>query len=324
MNLMGHDEQARRVAPSDQHARLLIAHDGTGGADKAVEYAAQLFSTASATIVHVSKSLIDWGIAPRIKMPDNDLFDTWVLEAAEARLDAAVEVARTQGLDATGILRTSARNACQTILEVADQLDLDLMLVGKHAPGRLGGFRLGSVAQGLAAQSTLPVVVVPPSAIVDAAEDPGPIIIGFDASEGAHAVLNVVARLLPGSSVVIASVWEPLPAWVLSPPPSGHGWSEAFDDEAQMVADSQARDGVELAHALGLVAEPQVLTGIDGVAQQLEALAETRRARLLCVGSQARGRFQATSLGSVAHAVVADASLPVLLAHPNAHGQTTA
>lgn len=299
----------------DQHVRLLIAHDGTDGADAATQYAAHLFPGAVATIAYVSKSVIDWGLAPRLKMPDQEMYDAWVLEAANARLDAAVQLARTAGLDATGVLRTTARNAARTILEIAQEHAPDVIVAGKHAPGRLGGFRLGSVSQALASQSETPVLIVPTAPATDTTANEGPIVVGFDASDGAFAALELTARLFPGSSVIIASTWEPIPAWVLSPPPAGQSWSESLDDHVRAQAEHHASIGVEHARALGLTAELAVLTGNHGVAGELAALAVDRSARALCVGTRTRSRFQATSLGSTTHASIADATLPVLVAH---------
>ena len=303
---------------SSQQPRLLIAHDGSDGAAAALERAASLFPGAHATIVHAARHISDWRVGPYVWVLDEAAYAKELVKAAHARLDAAVEIARARGLDAVGVLRTDGGRTWHELLDTAVEERADLIVVGKEADGRFAGHRLGSVAQALAAHGTIPTLVVRPGSEPPAVASAGDtmVAIAYDGTPGAVRAIEATAQLFPGARIVIASVWEPLPAWMLGPMALSPGFREDFEQELSNATIVCAEEGVRRARALGLDAEPVAAMAAHGTWRELVRIAADRHVSVLGVGARSRGLIASTVLGSVAHSVVAEAPMAVLVAPP--------
>ena len=140
--------------------RIMVATDGSAGANRAIDTAASLAKSSGAdlTIVTVGGNI----------------------SGAELRklADSAGDLSRTMGASADKILvlarkralRIGARNvALQTgwgdpaeiIIDAARRGKVDMLVVGRRGRGRLSGLLLGSVSQKLASLAPCVVVVVP-------------------------------------------------------------------------------------------------------------------------------------------------------------------
>jgi nucleotide-binding universal stress UspA family protein len=309
--------------PVDQRAvegrpRLLIAHDGSASADEAIKRAAELFPGAHATIVHAARHIDDWRIGPYVWVLDKEAYGAALVKGAHDRLDTAVTIARARGLDAEGMLRTEGGRSWHELLDGALEEHADLIVLGKQADGRFGSRRLGSVAQTLAAHTTVPTLVVRPGGEPPIIPDPGDpmVAIAYDGTAGAVRAIEVTAQLFPGARVVIVSVWEPLPAWMLGPMALSPGFREDFEEELVNATLVAAEDGARRAKAAGLDAEPVAAMASHGVWRELVRIASDRHVGVLGVGARSRGLIASTVLGSVAHSIVAEAPMTVLLAPP--------
>ena len=81
---------------------------------------------------------------------------------AHQRIEALSVELRKEGLDATALLLQGA--TAETILREADRLSADVVLMGTRARGALRSLLLGSVSKAVVADSTRPVLLVPPRA----------------------------------------------------------------------------------------------------------------------------------------------------------------
>lgn len=83
-------------------------------------------------------------------------------ELAREREQLQAHVARLQERDvaAESVLRVGPTTA--TVLAIADEIDADVIVVGRHRHGRLHDVVLGSIARDLARKSTRPLLLVPP------------------------------------------------------------------------------------------------------------------------------------------------------------------
>lgn len=59
-------------------------------------------------------------------------------------------------------VQVSARDICQTLLDHADELDADVIVVGRHGFGATGRFLLGSLTDKVVRRSHRPVLVISP------------------------------------------------------------------------------------------------------------------------------------------------------------------
>ena len=82
---------------------------------------------------------------------------------AHQRLEALAVELRKEGFAATTALLIQGATA-ETILREADRLGADVILMGTRARGPLRSLLLGSVSKAVVADSTRPVLLVPPRA----------------------------------------------------------------------------------------------------------------------------------------------------------------
>ena len=143
--------------------RILVATDGSDGADRAVDYAAHLAKHEGdeLLIVHV---IGGYGLPDNVFRQFTHAEQAWLQEQLEAVsrkiLNAARERARGIGV-ATILLESRTGDAAQTIVAIAQEKNVDCIVVGKRGVGRIVGLLLGSISQKIVSLAPLPVTVVP-------------------------------------------------------------------------------------------------------------------------------------------------------------------
>jgi nucleotide-binding universal stress UspA family protein len=140
---------------------ILVATDGSEGADHAVDYAARWAKNVGAEllIVNVIGSLPD-----KLLRSFTHAQHAWLDELLESlsaeTLAKATQRARSLGVGAIQ-LESRTGEVAQTIIEVAQEKGADAIVVGRRGAGRVGGLVLGSVSQKLVSLAPLPVAVIP-------------------------------------------------------------------------------------------------------------------------------------------------------------------
>ncbi|MDQ3859781.1 MAG: universal stress protein [Actinomycetota bacterium] len=134
---------------------VLIATDGSEGADRAVEAGAKLARTlgASAILVYVRPSLGPLG--------DPYYQEKLSEQMAHARgaLDRALTLVDQQGVDADEeILEGSAPDR---VVDLARSRDAAVIVVGSRGLGAVSGALLGSVSSAIVHRADRPVLIVP-------------------------------------------------------------------------------------------------------------------------------------------------------------------
>ena len=137
--------------------RILIATDGSPSSREAVEFGIELAEAEEADVVfvHVLKPMDIYstsGFGMVGAMPHEPTEDERnVLEEAE-------EVAESHGVRSTTKLVLG--DATDEIVSYADDLDVDLIVIGSRGHGTLASALLGSVSRGVLSESKRPVAVV--------------------------------------------------------------------------------------------------------------------------------------------------------------------
>lgn len=223
-----------------------------------------------------------------------------VLDLAEERASAAapgVAVDREVAVDSPG----------RALLARAGEDGTALVVVGHRGRGGFSGLRVGSVAYRVAAQSSVPVVVVGPHPVAD---DSAEVVVGDDGSAWAE---RVVAEAFEAASAgdgplrVVRVRETPLPFLLPVVASSPRARESGPDDELAMertVGPLRAR-----------YPEVEVRTEVvDG--RPVAALTEAARAaRLLVVGAGGQHGLTRLALGSAAHGVLHRSPCPVMVVH---------
>jgi len=143
---------------------ILWATDGSETAARALPYALGLTEADKAKLVvaHASEIFVGRGGGYPLLADESELRE---------KIGHQIEELRRGGLDATFIVRKcNAGHAARTIVEVAKEVEADLIVVGTHGYGRIAGLLVGSVTQGLLHEGVCPVLAIPTGTPVEAPE----------------------------------------------------------------------------------------------------------------------------------------------------------
>lgn len=139
---------------------IMVATDGSEGADRAVDVAAELAKAVGAKlfIVTVAGNL-SGEETQELAHAERNIGDT--LEALSMQILNAAEK-RAKRLGITDILmQIGWGDAARSIIEFAAREGADTIVLGRRGRGRLAGLLLGSVSQKVASLAPFTVVIVP-------------------------------------------------------------------------------------------------------------------------------------------------------------------
>ena len=139
---------------------IMVATDGSQGASRAVEVAAELAKalTCQLLIVTVADRLLGEEVR---QLPHTGVSTGDVLEALSAQtLRTAEARARELGVQRVEV-RTGWGDVTQSLLNIAASSSTKMIVVGRRGRGQLTSLLLGSVSQKLVSLAPCPVVVVP-------------------------------------------------------------------------------------------------------------------------------------------------------------------
>jgi nucleotide-binding universal stress UspA family protein len=207
--------------------------------------------------------------------------------------------------------------AADEILEIAEQIRADLVVIGSRGLGPVGRIALGSVSEAVIHHSRCPVLVLRGG---EDAWPPERVIIGDDGSEVARAAGDLAASLCGrhGARAVVLHAYPRLPEVDAEGRESD---PRIVDDELRRAEKALLERSRELESRLGSRPKTRLVVG-DATANLLEAAEEDAPERtLLAVGSRGLGAIGRMRLGSVSTKVVHAAKGPVLV-HPPPKSET--
>jgi nucleotide-binding universal stress UspA family protein len=150
-------ERARPPPIIDEMDKILVATDGSPVSREAVEFGVELAQAEDAAVVFVH-------IVPqvdRIPVSGYGLVGSFPHEATEADRRPLTDAETVAGReDVRSNTKLLVGDVVDEIVAYADNLDVDLIVVGSRGHGLLVGTLLGSVSRGVLAESRRPVAVV--------------------------------------------------------------------------------------------------------------------------------------------------------------------
>ena len=146
--------------------RVLVPTDGSETADKAIAFAARLLGNTSCkvTLLSVVEEPVysafwsDGLIAPEVLMPPPEELREELDRRAEEVLKESAQPLRDAGLEVQAKVRFG--NAAGEIIQEAEEGGYDMVVMGSHGRGALGGFLLGSVSNRVMHHAPCPVLIV--------------------------------------------------------------------------------------------------------------------------------------------------------------------
>jgi nucleotide-binding universal stress UspA family protein len=145
---------------------ILIAYDGSEDAKAAIQHAGKLMPGTDVTVLTIWEpfttmlSRTPETLRPLARVDSGDEIDRESAQAAEESSQEGLELAGAVGLEATGLTTPLRGSTADTIIEQADRLDVDAIVVGSR--GLTGmALLLGSVSLAVVQRADRAVVIVP-------------------------------------------------------------------------------------------------------------------------------------------------------------------
>jgi nucleotide-binding universal stress UspA family protein len=196
--------------------QVLIGYDGSPAANAAINVGAQLFAQAHAWVAHLwTPPFADVDLRERLWATTSHVSEFVAAIEREGEKEAerlagtGVTLARAAGWDAEPLVLRSDGGEGLRIAELAEKVDAGAVITGARGLGAARAV-LGSVSDMVVHHSPRPVLVVRhPLLTADyAALSDGPVLVGFDGSDGAQVALATASRLFPTRSVEPVTVNE--------------------------------------------------------------------------------------------------------------------
>ena len=142
---------------------ILICYDRSDDSQRAIETAGALFPGRKAIVLHVWSpiAVIAAAYGGMVSLPAYD--DRELQQAALTLSEEGVRLAGEAGLTASPeSVECTYEGTWRAIIDVAEEYDVSVIVVGARGLSTFKSFVLGSVSHGLAQHSHRPVLVVPP------------------------------------------------------------------------------------------------------------------------------------------------------------------
>lgn len=302
---------------------LLIAFDGSAGAAAAVRAAATLFPGGRAVVLTAYTVPQITARAAGAAAPIGVDAERFVALARAAEEHAAATAAEGAALASAAQLAAEPQTSSggesvpEAVLTAARSVDADVVVCGSRGMGGFSRAMLGSTSASLLRHADHPLLIVPEGA----GGGSGPVVIGYDGSDGARAAIEAAGRLFAGRRAIVVSVWEsPVrntltgKALLRGPLEEVREITADFDEGYEEAAGEMAAEGAALAREHGLAGEPLAVEGPGPGWRGLLGAARSAEASVIIAGSRGRGGVTSALLGSVSAGLVHNADLPVLVA----------
>ena len=142
------------------------------------------------------------------------------------------------------------------------------------------------------------------------------ILTAYDGSADAQAAIQRAGELLSGETATVLTVWERFVDVVTrsgAGMPIGEVDYESLDRGYEEQARQRAQEGAELAGRAGLSAQANTRVRLGSIAATVLAEADEVGAAAIVLGTRGLTGIKSLLLGSVSHAVVQHAHVPVLV-----------
>ncbi len=294
--------------------RILLAVDGSRCSERARDLVAALpwHEDVHVRVVSVAPSWTERIGAPWTGpvVPDLERSELEILKSHRDALDLAERQIRSAHaeIDVEAILLRG--RAATVIVDEAQRMEADLVVVGHRGRGRWESALLGSVAADVVDQAPCPVLVARDERL-------GPVVLADDGSSMARAAEGLLIRwpIFAGLSITVVAVAEDGFPYASAVAPLVY--REALEGYGKSVADDRQSTAVACEAAAGRLRAAQLEAVAEvhhgDAAQEIIAGATRLGAGLIVIGTRGRTGLRRLLLGSVARKVLLHAPCSVLV-----------
>lgn len=149
--------------------RMLIAYDGSDNAKRAIDYAGRFLSAQRAVLLTAWEPMVRQaarisglsGVMQPDWLPDEEIEDIAYTEARAVNAEG-VRLAELAGIDVEARTTECTTTVWNAIVDVADELEVDLIVAGTRGATGLKALLHSSVAEAVLKHAHRPVFLVPP------------------------------------------------------------------------------------------------------------------------------------------------------------------
>ena len=300
--------------------RILVPLDGSKLSEEALAPALAL-AVRHGAAVELVHAVPDLGRVDASRAEAEVTFKSWLVDE-EARGSAHLEEVRSRFSPAAGVkvsthVLVSIGLVAESILELADKLAVDLVVLTTHGRGRWDRFWLGSVADRMLRTAKVPLLLLRASEekgrAFPASGSPAHTLVPLDGTPEAERVLDVLQLVCDpkGGRITLISVL-PRFATLVTPYPPEVPMDVGADPERAVQLEAYL---ASVKDQLGSWRKGPVehrLVRDDDVARSLLKLAESEGADLIALSTHGREGLDRLVLGSVADKVIRGSGTAVL------------
>lgn len=300
-----------------EQVNVLVPLDGSPLAEQAIPFAQAVAGEgAGLTFLQVvPKPEPLRGIMGAVLATEDDVM---LMESETARALLS-ETAERWGshLKAPVAVEVAAGDPATAILDAAETLKSEIIVIASHGRGALGRLAFGSVADRIARGSRTPVLIVHP-------DEGGPenqpmrtlqrLIVPIDGSDNALQALPLAITIAQRQNLPIHLIEVINPATLLLPSPIGvSNYPAEFYQEIEDEMATSAKESLEAASAMVAAADVPVTSAILEGATVDSIESELQPGDLIVMTSHGRGGIRRWLLGSVAEKLIRLGKSPVVL-----------
>jgi nucleotide-binding universal stress UspA family protein len=274
--------------------RVLVGYDGSEGSKDAIRLVRALCGGSEAEALLVNVLPWDGGLPVAYRLLGYDQAPAWKTFFTEAEAELAP-------------LRVGHRtyvggSPAKVLNNVAEEEDVDLVVVGSPHRGAIGRTCIGSVAEGLLHGASVAVVAAPQGYRERVHAGFARVVVGYDGSAEAEVALHRGAAVAAREEVELHVVCATIPP-VLAPGPFA-GPSRSVLPDAREIVVRAVRSLDSHVDVRGEAVEGPVVRELAGYCGPDD---------LLMVGSRSYGPVKRTLIGSVSTGLIHAAPCPVLV-----------
>jgi nucleotide-binding universal stress UspA family protein len=296
---------------SNAFARILLATDGSAGAQRASEVAARIAKSFDSDVAVLS-------VIPSIgalEAPLEGEYYSQLVDTADDNADKAAAIFKKAGVTVSEKeVPQHHASTVQTIVDHAGEAKTSLIVMGTRG---MGGFKravLGSVSSAVAEHAPCATMVVRPGKKMS--PEIGRILVAVDGSPNAQRALEAAVALadaLRAELRIAHVVYVPSLFWSMGVPGAALPTDKIEEDAAQAARKLLAK-AVDYAKQRGIERpKDELVTDLVSPAQGIVQLAEHDQADLIVMGTRGNGGFKKLLLGSVANSVLHYANCSVMV-----------